>query len=237
LALGQTDGTIEVWALDAPDRVRHVSWVQAHLDSDGDGLTDLVERRLGTDPRSQDSDGDGVPDPADSAPTASVRTPESEEQAIALAVVEQYSLFHSVREGRWALAVVVGDAALEWRAGGGPVITLSQAEDERFITEVGRDGVNHLTIDQDGRGYLVEERSSSDEEESPGALPAVYTNLGPTSVCTRWSATAAGSTRPDTRSSSAASATAGSSAVSTCCGSRESGEMLIGRRAGRFSRW
>lgn len=37
-------------------------------DSDGDGWTDLLERRVGTDPRLADSDGDGVADSRDAAP-------------------------------------------------------------------------------------------------------------------------------------------------------------------------
>ncbi|MBI5529432.1 MAG: hypothetical protein HY897_24160 [Deltaproteobacteria bacterium] len=37
-------------------------------DSDGDGLPDLVEKRLGTNPESGDSDGDGVPDGEDADP-------------------------------------------------------------------------------------------------------------------------------------------------------------------------
>ncbi|HEY2737880.1 MAG TPA: hypothetical protein VGK45_05705, partial [Thermoanaerobaculia bacterium] len=38
-------------------------------DSDGDGLTDLAEARLLTDPASPDTDGDGIPDGADPLPT------------------------------------------------------------------------------------------------------------------------------------------------------------------------
>jgi len=37
-------------------------------DSDADGLTDIVEQRLGTDPASQDSDGDGLRDDVDGVP-------------------------------------------------------------------------------------------------------------------------------------------------------------------------
>ena len=38
-------------------------------DSDGDGLTDLAEARLLTDPNAADTDGDGIPDGADPLPT------------------------------------------------------------------------------------------------------------------------------------------------------------------------
>jgi len=36
--------------------------VLSGVDSDGDGLTDSVEKTLGTDPRNVDTDGDGLPD-------------------------------------------------------------------------------------------------------------------------------------------------------------------------------
>jgi len=39
-------------------------------DSDGDGLTDLVEARLGTDPNKKDTDGDGLSDLVDPCPNA-----------------------------------------------------------------------------------------------------------------------------------------------------------------------
>lgn len=43
-------------------------------DSDDDGLTDLEERRLGTDPRNADTDGDGLLDGIDPMPTAAPRS-------------------------------------------------------------------------------------------------------------------------------------------------------------------
>lgn len=39
-------------------------------DSDGDGLPDVVEKRLGTDPLKADTDGDGIPDEQDANPLA-----------------------------------------------------------------------------------------------------------------------------------------------------------------------
>jgi len=45
-----------------------VAWVDLERDSDADGLTDLAEERLMTDPHAADSDGDGIPDGADPLP-------------------------------------------------------------------------------------------------------------------------------------------------------------------------
>jgi hypothetical protein len=42
-------------------------------DSDGDGLTDLAEERLMTDPQSRDTDGDGLEDGVDPLPTVPLR--------------------------------------------------------------------------------------------------------------------------------------------------------------------
>ena len=45
-----------------------VAWADLERDSDGDGLTDLAEERLLTDPLVADSDGDGIPDGEDPLP-------------------------------------------------------------------------------------------------------------------------------------------------------------------------
>ncbi len=55
-------------------------------DSDHDGLTDLMEARLGTDPMNPDSDGDGIPDGIDPWPNAPERALNDAEQVIARAV-------------------------------------------------------------------------------------------------------------------------------------------------------
>ncbi len=54
-------------------------------DSDGDGFTDLLEAKLGTDPRNADSDGDGIPDGDDDFPQASAR---AEPDALAPVIVD-----------------------------------------------------------------------------------------------------------------------------------------------------
>ncbi len=55
-------------------------------DTDGDGLTDIVEARLGTDPTKADTDGDGMPDPVDPCPNGPLGKMGDEEQIINAAV-------------------------------------------------------------------------------------------------------------------------------------------------------
>ena len=57
------------------------------LDSDGDGLTDLVEARLGTDPNNPDTDGDGLTDAVDLSPNAAPR-PRGDKEKIVAACIE-----------------------------------------------------------------------------------------------------------------------------------------------------
>jgi hypothetical protein len=57
-------------------------------DSDGDGWTDLVEKRLGTDPRNPDTDGDGLPDSQDKNPLTAPR-PISEDEQVLVRAFEQ----------------------------------------------------------------------------------------------------------------------------------------------------
>jgi outer membrane protein assembly factor BamB len=66
-------------------------------DSDGDGWTDLVEKRLGTDPRNPDTDGDGLRDSDDKNPLAAPRRINDTEQVLA-AWFEAQLLF---RPGRY----------------------------------------------------------------------------------------------------------------------------------------
>jgi hypothetical protein len=56
---------------------------QTRNDADGDGLTGVVEARLGTDPSKSDSDGDGVADPVDPCPNAPPRAMNDREKIIA----------------------------------------------------------------------------------------------------------------------------------------------------------
>ncbi len=60
------------------NRLRHVFTLKLsdlRRDSDGDGLPDLVEERLGTDPHKADTDGDDLPDGRDSNPLCPHKPP------------------------------------------------------------------------------------------------------------------------------------------------------------------
>ena len=55
---------------------------QIEADSDGDGWTDVEERRLGIDPHKQDSDGDGIPDGRDVCPNFSLNQEDKSDDEI-----------------------------------------------------------------------------------------------------------------------------------------------------------
>lgn len=63
-----------------------------NADSDGDGLTDIVEARLGTDPKKADTDGDGLSDAVDPCPNASPRPLGDVEQIIAASIEARFFL-------------------------------------------------------------------------------------------------------------------------------------------------
>ena len=60
------------------------------IDSDADGLTDLVEERLGTDPKTADMDGDGLKDSVDPCPNAAPRVLNDKEKIIAACVEAKF---------------------------------------------------------------------------------------------------------------------------------------------------
>ncbi len=56
---------------DAPEETFVFRWTDLERDADGDGWSDLLERRLRTDSAKADTDGDGLGDPFDPAPRGS----------------------------------------------------------------------------------------------------------------------------------------------------------------------
>lgn len=70
-------------------------------DTDADGLTDLVEARLGTDPRASDTDQDGWTDGVDACPNAAPRVLGDREKIVAAAVAAQFF------ENDWGVPAVI----------------------------------------------------------------------------------------------------------------------------------
>jgi hypothetical protein len=69
-------------------KVIEISLANLRRDSDGDGLTDIVEQRLLTDPEDPDTDNDGLPDAADPMPGVPfVESAEAASRAAAIASI------------------------------------------------------------------------------------------------------------------------------------------------------
>src|SRR5207248_8573014 len=91
-------------------------------DTDGDGLTDIVEARLGTNPRKPDSDGDGLSDLVDPCPNAAPR-PLSDAERIVAACIEARFF-----EEKWSVpAVLSGENVQPFELYGYPGPLLWQA--------------------------------------------------------------------------------------------------------------
>lgn len=108
-------------------RIREVRRVEVRLarlteDKDGDGLYDLEEQRLGTDPAKADTDGDGLVDGEDLNPLVPPQTV-TDERAI------RQALFRSVVRAQLKVAVVLAEAdqRQEFVGGfGGMVLSMSK---------------------------------------------------------------------------------------------------------------
>ena len=131
------------------------------VDTDGDGLPDVVERRLRIDPSKADTDGDGTKDSEDVAPNTTVVKPRNENEAIQLAIFRQYFMFEPSDATR-ELAIVVSDAALKWVGRTGPTITLGEEDDKKFLDEAGYDGIAHIRI------RPLDANQRGDDEEDVG---------------------------------------------------------------------
>ncbi|MEA2325450.1 MAG: hypothetical protein QOE68_409 [Thermoanaerobaculia bacterium] len=84
VATTEIDGPIkELLAVD-------FKWRDLERDSDGDGLTDLVEERILTDPQSADTDSDGLADGVDPLPQVAFRQSQGDAAKIVATAIEAY---------------------------------------------------------------------------------------------------------------------------------------------------
>ena len=93
LPMLRDDGVrVEVAIKEVEDRriALDLKWCDLERDSDGDGLTDLMEERIFTDPHSADTDGDGVPDGVDPMPQVAFRQSSGDVSGIIATAIETY---------------------------------------------------------------------------------------------------------------------------------------------------
>lgn len=118
--LGFYDG--RTWGKEAPKEHRKIpmsklvstEWIklfpddaEVRKDTDADGLTDLVEARLGTDPAIADTDKDGLRDDVDPCPNAAPRALGDREKIVAAAVAAQFF------ENDWGVPAVISVEKVE----------------------------------------------------------------------------------------------------------------------------
>ena len=134
-------------------------------DDDGDGLSDVQESALGTNPLQPDSDGDGVADGSDAFPLLSTESADTDRDGIGnhadpdddgdglLDVFEQVLGTHPLRSDSDGDGVADGRDAAPSQSGEGDAASASDQDGEGLLdtTEV-RLGTNLTQIDTDGDG-------------------------------------------------------------------------------------
>jgi len=165
LPMLRDDGVrIDVTMTEPDGRIREgiaidLKWSDLERDSDHDGLTDLMEERILTDPNNADTDGDGLPDGVDPLPQVAFAESSSDSAAIIEAVIEkQYdsdvaenASGHDIGAMTLFLAGEPADfAGLKGRL---RIIVLSDAEIDAVSKKFGPTSALHLSpviIDQTG---------------------------------------------------------------------------------------
>jgi hypothetical protein len=123
------------------------SWAELRRDTDGDGLPDLVEERLVTDPHNRDTDGDGIEDGADPQPQIASSTTSSAEGELLGMVLNQFP-------ATWT-AFFVGDRSL--LAGSGVkarLVVLTRDEADAYRAKFGLTAfgdLSFLLVRRDGK--------------------------------------------------------------------------------------
>lgn len=171
LPMLRDDGVrIDVTMTESDGRVREgiaidLKWTDLERDSDHDGLTDLMEERILTDPNNADTDGDGLPDGVDPLPQVAFRKSSGDAAAIIEAVIEKhYDSDIAENTGRHDIGAMTlflaGDpadfAGLKGRL---RIIVVSDAEIDAASEKFGPTAAMHLSpviIDQTGTRAWVQ---------------------------------------------------------------------------------
>jgi hypothetical protein len=124
-------------------------WEELRRDGDGDGWSDLLEKRLRTDPGRTDTDGDGLADGVDPAPRGvgpAATGPCAPEEVLRAAFFGNFAFVEAT-----VPLFVTGtpDTNLQYDGYPGPVIWLSDEESEALREEVGLDGATYFNFEQE----------------------------------------------------------------------------------------
>lgn len=94
------------------DKTLSISWAEIQQDRDDDGLTDLVEIRLGLSPDQADTDRDGIPDGLDWCPTCGQPPRAAEDFAAEALLYQFFAMFEP--KGIWPPVTVAWTKPLEF---------------------------------------------------------------------------------------------------------------------------
>jgi outer membrane protein assembly factor BamB len=123
-------------------------WAELTRDSDRDGWTDLLEKRLHTDPARADTDGDSLADGVDPAPRGAGP---SSGGACAREAVLTAAFFAEFGFAEGAAPIFVegpSEVNLQYEGYAGPVIYVTSEEAEALRAEVGLDGAAYFSFAQ-----------------------------------------------------------------------------------------
>jgi hypothetical protein len=129
---------------EANDLFIEFAWSALRRDSDSDGLTDLVEERIATDPHNRDTDGDGIADAEDRLPQVARATTTAEGEVLA-------RLF-----GGGATHFLIGDRVSF--PSKGRIVFFTPAEHARYEQKFGPsyfEAVEYLLVRRDGKKAFV----------------------------------------------------------------------------------
>jgi hypothetical protein len=142
---------------DQVSRAIDLKWSDLERDSDGDGLTDLMEERILTDPNSADTDGDGLPDAVDPLPQVAFRQSEGDASRSIETALAAY--FGSDQIGARTIFVAGDPADFAGVRSRLRIIVLNGAEIDAASKRFGPTAVTHLSpviIDQGGMRAWVQ---------------------------------------------------------------------------------
>ncbi len=105
-------------------------------DSDVDGIRDLAEKRLHTNPVSADTDGDGIPDSDDLVPNAPRDALTCDGSCIESDIFRQLFMFED-RQPRQPPAFVVTDRPQKWIGRANPTLSISTTEMDSMLQVLG----------------------------------------------------------------------------------------------------